>query len=297
MATRRLTQGHRCGDGRSWRPGRPRPIGQHLHPRWLQALQSDPGHLHGRLHLRWCRCRAVGPTSTPLWRTSTRLSDHAEADLASSFPIPEIIDVAEEGHHQHPHLAAAPAAGRRGRRLPGVGRDHRRVHHRWKRCAERAQSAGRRRCTPGQRARQLRGHRLRFQNEELLDGVRIYATNVYEPPTARSIQHLLPRLRHLLAAADPHRVQRRSCGSVGRHGLSVVDLRGHFDAHGFHRRQQLATYDAEDPTLWCGGLHPSQRAWTPRCVVCSMAIMGHSLALEQRRGLSVNLFAMEKNAD
>ena len=45
-------------------------------------------------------------------------------------------------------------------------------------------------------------------------------------------------------------------------GFAYVDLRGHFNGHGFnHDDPSIPNYDADDPTLWFQGdcIHPTRR--------------------------------------
>jgi lysophospholipase L1-like esterase len=213
--------------------------------------------------------------------------DHAEVDLASSFPsITEIIDVAEGGattntliSRQLPQLdgevGGFPASGETIVVFTIGGND--------------AQNA----LNPLVDADALLASVLGnfedivswLQNEERFpDGVRIYATNVYEPTNSTGQYStcflgfdISSRLPTLTAFND-------DLADLGADmGFSVVDLRGHFDAHGFHSGDSsLATYDGEDPTLWYAAdcIHPNERGHHEVRRLFHAAIMGHPLALE-----------------
>jgi lysophospholipase L1-like esterase len=99
--------------------------------------------------------------------------------------------------------------------------------------------------------------------ERFPDGVRIYATNVYEPSDGTGYNadcfFGIDYSDKIGVLADYN----DDLAALGAElGFSVVDLRGHFLGHGHNFADSgIDAYDAEDPTLWMldDCIHPNKR--------------------------------------
>ncbi|MFT4623823.1 MAG: lysophospholipase L1-like esterase [Myxococcota bacterium] len=116
------------------------------------------------------------------------------------------------------------------------------------------------------------------------DGVYIYATNVYEPTDGVGTYagcffgiSFLERLPELYRAEDEFR------SLAERKGFAAIDLRGHFEGHGFNAGDSsIEAYDAEDPSLWFEDdcIHPNDRGHHELRRLFHAAIQGIDLPLE-----------------
>ncbi len=116
------------------------------------------------------------------------------------------------------------------------------------------------------------------------DGVFVYATNVYEPTNGDGQAadcffglDLSTPLKNLPPFND-------SLIDMGKeNGMAVVDLHGHFDAHGHNAENaSLDNHDADDPTIWFANdcIHPNERGHHEIRRLFHAAITGQPLMLE-----------------
>lgn len=91
----------------------------------------------------------------------------------------------------------------------------------------------------------------------------IYATNIYEPSDGvGQVDDCFYGINYSAALPQLERYNTELAAMGDDLGFSVVDLRGHFLGHGFHRKnKQSGAYDADDPTLWFESdcIHPNDR--------------------------------------
>lgn len=123
-----------------------------------------------------------------------------------------------------------------------------------------------------------------LDEDRFTDGVRVYATNIYEPTdgTGQSAACFFGfDFSSKLPLLEQFNDDLRGLG-VER-GVSIVDLRGHFLGHGFHYDNDLsAHYDAADPTLWLADdcIHPNERGHHELRRLFHAAMVAEPLALE-----------------